>query len=716
MQVVNEIAEELKGLSPAARKEAMTQILIPAARRDLGAYMWYVMHDRGNPFRPLSHQQIWIEALGDHEIRDVLFLCPPGVGKTNTISMCYIPWEIGRQSAFIRVALTTNQQRQASSISNELRDIVEFSPKYKKVFPHVKPDKSRKWTEKEWYVQRPMMGIKDPTFFGFGDKGAVIGNRINIHVLDDLNDEENTTSPTERERINNWVRRTLKSRLTDYNMTEYDDEADKWFITDTVLRARRVWVMTRWHENDLASIAESEGFTIIKMPALGYWEERCSIIVPEVNRAPLREVSAELVQPEELTPPDIHNSPLTRFADNPLEPVDSVIGYVPLNSCKENDLDGDSSKVSELDSDSQDESHYEKGLNLVNQDEEELGNLDNQTAIPLEEEVLVTRRPSNLRVQLSIIYKRDYIEGVPLSTLLAQNIRPGEFCDLAEDPDSDRLVLRENLHHGEQALINHGSALAPTIHSREKLLEIQTKDPLGFSRMFQQQPAMSEGEIFRQKYWGWYDAPPDDIIMWIQSYDTATSKKQRADYTCGITACLSASGHVYLTHGFCERLSAPEIEDRIKLDYRLINKFQRHEILVEKKHAGIGLVQNLQSRTLLPVVGVTPTSDKIARANSVVGLVASGRVLLPRDGGAWVDWFIRQLSDFPSAEHDDWVDAFTQLIHRLVELDVDAMNSSLTQKPTDVSYARELDAPISWGALGENNEDPDLPEFAIISW
>jgi predicted phage terminase large subunit-like protein len=71
----------------------------------------------------------------------------------------------------------------------------------------------------------------------------------------------------------------------------------------------------------------------------------------------------------------------------------------------------------------------------------------------------------------------------------------------------------------------------------------------------------------------------------------------------------------------------------------------------------------------VPAVGYNPgMADKVSRAHQAAPTLELGLLWVPESGknrGQAVSWaqpFIKQLTKFPVAEHDDYVDTFTQAI------------------------------------------------------
>ena len=75
-------------------------------------------------------------------------------------------------------------------------------------------------------------------------------------------------------------------------------------------------------------------------------------------------------------------------------------------------------------------------------------------------------------------------------------------------------------------------------------------------------------------------------------------------------------------------------------------------MLQEIQHA------NLVRPSMLEPIPVLPTHNKEMRAEAIASAQNNGQVDLP-ENAAWKEDFIRELEEFPLAEHDDCVDAYT---------------------------------------------------------
>lgn len=147
--------------------------------------------------------------------------------------------------------------------------------------------------------------------------------------------------------------------------------------------------------------------------------------------------------------------------------------------------------------------------------------------------------------------------------------------------------------------------------------------------------------------------------------DLAISKNETADYTAMVTARVydySEKLRIYiLPNPTNERLTFPEQVERIKL----INK-SRPGILVYIEEVGYqtALVQQLWCEGF-SVEGVKVYGqDKRARLAILSHLIQTGQVLFPKTG---CEELISQLTNFGIEAHDDLADAYSLLVHKIIE-------------------------------------------------
>ena len=74
-------------------------------------------------------------------------------------------------------------------------------------------DERRGTSEAEWFVKRPGSGDKDATFRAYGFAGPILGARLDLIILDDYSDGENTASRTQRDKAWQWIQENALTRL-----------------------------------------------------------------------------------------------------------------------------------------------------------------------------------------------------------------------------------------------------------------------------------------------------------------------------------------------------------------------------------------------------------------------------------------------------------------------------------------------------------------------
>jgi len=187
-----------------------------------------------------------------------------------------------------------------------------------------------------------------------------------------------------------------------------------------------------------------------------------------------------------------------------------------------------------------------------------------------------------------------------------------------------------------------------------------------WNAQWQQNPTAEEGAIIKREWWKKWDQPKMPGLMHvIQSYDTAYSRKETADYsaitTWGIFMPDEKTPNIILLDMKKGRWDFPEMKD---IAYNSYKYWEPESVVIEAKASGTPLTQELRMRGI-PVINFTPSkgNDKLSRVNSVAPLFQSGVVWYP-EGEAWAEELIEECAAFPYGEHDDLVDSTTQALMR----------------------------------------------------
>ena len=186
-----------------------------------------------------------------------------------------------------------------------------------------------------------------------------------------------------------------------------------------------------------------------------------------------------------------------------------------------------------------------------------------------------------------------------------------------------------------------------------------------WNAQWQQNPTSEEGSIIKREWWNIWDRPALPSLQHvIQSYDTAYSKKETADFsaitTWGVFLHNETTPNIILLDVKKGRWDFPELK---RISMQEYNYWEPETVIIEQKASGTPLTQELR-RVGIPVVNFTPSkgNDKHVRVNSVSPLFEAGQVWAPDE--KWAQELIEECAAFPYGDHDDLVDSTTQALMR----------------------------------------------------
>lgn len=245
---------------------------------------------------------------------------------------------------------------------------------------------------------------------------------------------------------------------------------------------------------------------------------------------------------------------------------------------------------------------------------------------------------------------------------------------------------------------------------RRDFYAVKLLTPAVAESVYQCRPGAREGSIFVEADFRYYKAPrgldlglaspavkafvESSSGIVVQGWDTALTASSSSDWSVCVTALLVLAQQYYRNEpadvlGPCEThydvyvldvyREKLEIGDTIAAIRRQHQKWQPHQIVIEKRANGVPAMQALASSSI-PMEGVNPTESKRDRAinggagaGSVQGWFRAGRVLFPTYDSViedqvflpWLPVFIRELKDFTGEKggRDDQVDALVHLVN-----------------------------------------------------
>lgn len=203
-----------------------------------------------------------------------------------------------------------------------------------------------------------------------------------------------------------------------------------------------------------------------------------------------------------------------------------------------------------------------------------------------------------------------------------------------------------------------GEALFPEHKSIEFLLERKKiMPPANFEALYQQNPFITDGGIFKTEWFKSYRTLPK-LKFTVITVDTAQKTKEQNDYSVFALWGQGEDGNAYLIDILRGKWESPDLIKMAKAFwYKHVPNFNIRSMNVEDKVSGTTLIQTLSQSTepVIPIKAVQRNIDKITRANDVAPFIESGRVYLP-EKAEWLNDFIVEHAQFPNGAHDDQVD------------------------------------------------------------
>ena len=258
-----------------------------------------------------------------------------------------------------------------------------------------------------------------------------------------------------------------------------------------------------------------------------------------------------------------------------------------------------------------------------------------------------------------------------------------------KDPKADQWEIVEL-----PALLDDGDPTWPEFWSKDDLEKVKASiPPSKWNAQYQQRPTGEENAIIPREWWQrWENEDVPNLEYVIQSYDTAFSKKETADYsaitTWGVFRPEEAGGPrgLILLDSKKGRWDFPELK---QIAWDQYNFWEPETVIIEAKASGMPLTHELRNIGI-PVVNFSPSrgNDKVSRVHAVSPLFEAGMVYAPDE--TFADELIEEVAAFPNGEYDDLVDSMTQALMRyrqgnFVSLPTDDWDID-EDKHTPVSY------------------------------
>ncbi|MDD3012280.1 MAG: phage terminase large subunit [Candidatus Gastranaerophilales bacterium] len=249
-----------------------------------------------------------------------------------------------------------------------------------------------------------------------------------------------------------------------------------------------------------------------------------------------------------------------------------------------------------------------------------------------------------------------------------------------------------------------GDVINPELESLNNLEEIREgMGEFNFSAQYQQNPIPTKGNIINFDDFQFYESIPvasEGLIM--QSWDVAMKTGDNNDFSVCITAQI-INKVAYILDICRYKFDFTNVLAQVKI---MQTKYGAQSIIIEDAGVSIPLIQLLRNDEVY-VIPYHPTISKVERASACTYMIRSHRVLLPK-AAPWLDCFKSEVLAFPFGVHDDQVDAFSQLIeeinniqnnYSIVEM-AEAMKRSEQKAPEEQFWQKAItgykNKPIGW--------------------
>lgn len=239
--------------SELRRKLELERMLLRMdAGEDFARYLDYI-----NPQydRQWFHTQIarYCQMLAEGEIRNLMVFLPPQHGKSTIVSEAFPAWILGRKPR-MKIVGCSYASSLAEKVSRNIQRQMD-SPEYQALFPDTRLNSPRLGRQGRGYLRNVDLfeTVGEGGFYkAVGIGGGLTGTPVDLSIIDDpVKDALEAYSPTFRERVWEWYTSVLLTRL-------HND-------------SRQLFIMTRWHEDDLAGRIlklEPEKWTVLSIPAI----------------------------------------------------------------------------------------------------------------------------------------------------------------------------------------------------------------------------------------------------------------------------------------------------------------------------------------------------------------------------------------------------------------------------------------------------------------
>lgn len=228
------------------------------AAEDPNVFIPYVFRDAKTaaPLVQSRMHRIWHQLIDRYN--RLILLGHVNAGKSIQVAQGRVLYELGRNPN-LRIGVCCATQKRALRITAAIGEHIENNERLHAVFPHLRMA-SKVWSPAGFFVRRTTQAT-DPSVVAIGLHSGILGARLDLLILDDVLDIDNTRTEQARKTTSEWVISMLFGRL---------DGVD----------ARVILIGNAFHPEDLLHQLEKQPdwaafrFPVLDAQGRSTWEEK----------------------------------------------------------------------------------------------------------------------------------------------------------------------------------------------------------------------------------------------------------------------------------------------------------------------------------------------------------------------------------------------------------------------------------------------------------
>lgn len=208
----------------------------------------------------------------------------------------------------------------------------------------------------------------------------------------------------------------------------------------------------------------------------------------------------------------------------------------------------------------------------------------------------------------------------------------------------------------------NGELLNSKMWSEESVNKLrQTISDYHFQAQYQQNPVLPDGNIIKFEWLKYY---PIEKLSYsphciFQSWDIAGTISEKSDYSVCIT-CAYFGDYIYILDVYRDKLEYVDLKNKVIAKQKEYSCLPEN-IVIENKNIGHALINDLKNNTNMSVSTCNPVDSKELRLLFQSPKIKNGELWIP-EKSQWKKDFVDEVTSFPKSQHDDQVDALSQLL------------------------------------------------------